>query len=50
MISFLVFDFGKRLVVSMAVHGTLNPKLGAKARVDIYEGGGRRSLRVGGGW
>jgi hypothetical protein len=26
----------KRLVVSMAVHGTLNPELGAKARVDIY--------------
>jgi hypothetical protein len=24
----------------MAVHGTLNPELGAKARVDIYEGGG----------
>ena len=25
----------------MAVHGTLNPELDAKARVDIYEGGGR---------
>ena len=25
-----------RLVVSMAAHGTLNPQLAAKARVDIY--------------